>query len=334
MHRALREFDDAAVRERVDGLGSPAWRALRIEALLGLGRLDTAEDQAARAAGPDQTGAGMGGAEPYGWRPGSPSCGRMRLPRNRRTSGGWRGGGAAAHACTSSTREIGYGRFLLAQGSGDPPLICSVALTKSFERLRPRPFLRFAMRCCRPLVSRPASRGAPLDFTHQELAVARLVAAGRTNSEVGRELFITSRTVAFHLSNIYAKAGIASRRELAGRFPRPARLIHLSSRSETCQPTGRCCQGQTGIASTRLAAMPSRRRAGEECRWSDCRGVSRGRRPIDRRSSPSRRNPRPLRKHSRSAPGLEALDLSRRADSTPQSPPRTRKGSEPGIRGQ
>jgi DNA-binding CsgD family transcriptional regulator len=36
---------------------------------------------------------------------------------------------------------------------------------------------------------------------------------------VGRELFITSRTVAFHLSNIYAKAGIASRRELAGRFP-------------------------------------------------------------------------------------------------------------------
>ena len=45
MHRALREFDDAAVRERVDGLGFPAWRALRVEALLGLGLLDAAKDQ-------------------------------------------------------------------------------------------------------------------------------------------------------------------------------------------------------------------------------------------------------------------------------------------------
>jgi len=44
MHHALREFDDPAVSERVDGLGSPAWRALRTEALLGLGRLDDAED--------------------------------------------------------------------------------------------------------------------------------------------------------------------------------------------------------------------------------------------------------------------------------------------------
>ena len=45
MDRALREFDDPALRELVDGMGAPAWRALRIEALLGLGRLDVAEDQ-------------------------------------------------------------------------------------------------------------------------------------------------------------------------------------------------------------------------------------------------------------------------------------------------
>ena len=62
MQGALREFDDPAVRELIDGLGSPAWRALRIEALLGLGRLDAAGRSAARATGPDKTGAGMGGA--------------------------------------------------------------------------------------------------------------------------------------------------------------------------------------------------------------------------------------------------------------------------------
>ena len=51
------------------------------------------------------------------------------------------------------------------------------------------------------------------------MAVARLVAEGMTNQEVGASLYVTSRTVAFHLSNIYAKLGISSRRQLAGYLP-------------------------------------------------------------------------------------------------------------------
>ncbi|WP_181782146.1 helix-turn-helix domain-containing protein, partial [Pseudonocardia pini] len=64
----------------------------------------------------------------------------------------------------------------------------------------------------------PPAAGDPLGLTTQELAVARAVARGRTNSETGAELFITGRTVAFHLSNIYAKLGISSRRELAAQL--------------------------------------------------------------------------------------------------------------------
>ena len=43
--------------------------------------------------------------------------------------------------------------------------------------------------------------------------VAR-VTRGLTNREVARDLFVTQRTVAYHLSNVYAKLGVTSRRQL------------------------------------------------------------------------------------------------------------------------
>ena len=46
-------------------------------------------------------------------------------------------------------------------------------------------------------------------------AYADLVAAGRTNSEVAATLFLAERTVASHLTRVYAKLGIRSRSELA-----------------------------------------------------------------------------------------------------------------------
>src|SRR6478736_5659146 len=43
-----------------------------------------------------------------------------------------------------------------------------------------------------------------------EQRVAALVAQGRTNREIGAELFLGERTVASHLTHIYAKLGIRS----------------------------------------------------------------------------------------------------------------------------
>jgi DNA-binding CsgD family transcriptional regulator len=52
-------------------------------------------------------------------------------------------------------------------------------------------------------------------LTPQELQVARLVAEGLPNREVAARLFVSPRTVEFHLRNVFAKAGVTSRTELA-----------------------------------------------------------------------------------------------------------------------
>ena len=52
-------------------------------------------------------------------------------------------------------------------------------------------------------------------LTAAEKRVAALVAEGRTNSEVAAALFLGERTVASHLTHIYAKLGVRSRTELA-----------------------------------------------------------------------------------------------------------------------
>jgi DNA-binding CsgD family transcriptional regulator len=85
------------------------------------------------------------------------------------------------------------------------------------EQLGARPLRdgirRLARRGRLTVGSGPAPREALDPFTPRERSVLRLVALGRTNRQVGEELFISEKTVSVHLSRIMAKLGATRRAE-------------------------------------------------------------------------------------------------------------------------
>ena len=74
-----------------------------------------------------------------------------------------------------------------------------------------------AMRTRWTTSSRPGRPAAPEGLTDREVDVLGLVARGMTSADVGQQLFLSPRTVDWHLSSIYTKLGVRSRTE-ATRF--------------------------------------------------------------------------------------------------------------------
>jgi DNA-binding CsgD family transcriptional regulator len=82
----------------------------------------------------------------------------------------------------------------------------------------------FAERTRRELVAtgetaRKRTVGTLDQLTPQEAQIARLAREGRTNPEIGAELFISPRTVEYHLHKVFSKLGIGSRKELRAGAP-------------------------------------------------------------------------------------------------------------------
>jgi DNA-binding NarL/FixJ family response regulator len=62
-----------------------------------------------------------------------------------------------------------------------------------------------------PPQRRPADHGAEQILTERELEVLALVAAGRSNAEAARMLWVSEATVKLHLSHIFGKLGVTNR---------------------------------------------------------------------------------------------------------------------------
>ncbi len=90
------------------------------------------------------------------------------------------------------------------------------AAAEAFERLGAQAWLQAAERELAASGERLRRSVAARDeLTPQELQIASLVAAGRTNREVATQVFLSPKTIESHLGRVYRKLAISSRSELA-----------------------------------------------------------------------------------------------------------------------
>ncbi|MCZ0998065.1 helix-turn-helix transcriptional regulator [Streptomyces mirabilis] len=80
---------------------------------------------------------------------------------------------------------------------------------------------RTACRGRHPASPPAGSADSLAELTPQQLQIARLAAAGLTNREIGERIFLSPRTVGFHLYRIFPKLGITSRAQLRDALPEP-----------------------------------------------------------------------------------------------------------------
>jgi DNA-binding NarL/FixJ family response regulator len=109
------------------------------------------------------------------------------------------------------------GRRLCGFGHGPMAVARLEDAHKAFSHLGADPFVQA---CATELAALQvtAATGSPaalLGLSRSELAVARLAATGLTNREVASQLFVSVKTVEYHLRNCFMKLDITSRRALA-----------------------------------------------------------------------------------------------------------------------
>jgi DNA-binding CsgD family transcriptional regulator len=114
--------------------------------------------------------------------------------------------------------HLHYGEYLRRERRRIDARVHLRAAFDGFEWLGAAPWAQRALRELRATGEKARKRHlSPLaELTPQELQVARLVGEGQTNKLVASQLFVSPKTVEYHLRKVFAKLGISSRMELVG----------------------------------------------------------------------------------------------------------------------
>jgi len=125
--------------------------------------------------------------------------------------------GAADSATQGHRARLLFGEWLRRQNRRSEARIELRAAHEAFAAMGARVY---AERAARELAAtgetvRRRSTDHFEELTSQETAVARMAATGRTNPQIAEALFLSPRTVEWHLRKTFIKLGITSRRELA-----------------------------------------------------------------------------------------------------------------------
>lgn len=222
MLRALAPVLHPDVLALADAVGALAPRVLHVEALRRLGRVAAARESldalTARLADRPPGHATVDAARLRGLL--AEARGDLDGARAAFEAGQAAARGVAAPLALARL-ETEHGRHLLAAGERRTGVDLLRTARDRLAALGAAPFLAPCEELLHAAGLTPSPAADALGLTPHEEAVVALVVRGLTNREVARDLFVSPRTVAYHLSNVYAKLGVASRAQLRERMVVP-----------------------------------------------------------------------------------------------------------------
>ena len=217
---ALNRLESARRLAARRGLGEPNvvhWRADLVEAHIRRGDLEAARDALAEFQDEaERTGCG--------WALGTAARCRGLLARDDEAEGCFADSidqlAAIGNPFETARTQLCHGERLRRAGDRVRARAALRAGLETFEQLGARPW---AMRASAELRATGERRAARRDRTERdaltahELQVAMIVASGASNREAAGALFLSPKTIEYHLASIYRKLGVRSRTELAAR---------------------------------------------------------------------------------------------------------------------
>jgi DNA-binding CsgD family transcriptional regulator/tetratricopeptide (TPR) repeat protein len=147
-----------------------------------------------------------GASDPATWQAAADAWGALSFA-HRAAYARWRQAEAALLAGEPSAAVADTVRSAASAANGHVPLLA--AIRGLAERAR------IPLDTGSALAAEPSEAAVPYGLTERELLVLRLLVAGRSNGEIGAELFISRKTASVHVSNILRKLGVSTRVQAA-----------------------------------------------------------------------------------------------------------------------